>query len=75
MKSDLAYLRILHLAAATMEVEIEAVIEQLLHDGVAPHVDRVRAMLKPVDVDVPLLSAPVVDLGTYDALLASGDIA
>jgi hypothetical protein len=58
-----------------MEVDVEAVIEQLLRDGVAPHVDRVRAMLKPVDVDVPLLSAPVVDLGTYDTLLVSGDIA
>jgi hypothetical protein len=74
VKSDLAYLRILHLAAATMEIEIEAAIEQLLRDGVAPHVDRVRAMLKPVDVDVPLLSAPVVDLGTYDSLLASGEM-
>jgi hypothetical protein len=75
VKSDLAYLRILHLAAATMEIEIETAIEQLLRDGVAPHVDRVRAMLKPVEVDVPLLNAPVVDLGSYDSLLASGDIA
>jgi len=74
VKSDLAYLRILHLAAATMETDVECAIERLLTDGVTPDVDRVRAMVKPTDVDVPMITAPVIDLGTYDGLLASGGL-
>ena len=74
MKSDLVYLRILHLAAATMESDVEIAVALLLDDGVAPDADRVRALVKPAEVDVPALVAPVVDLHCYDTLLASGDI-
>lgn len=74
VKSDLAYLRILHLAAATMEADVECAIERLLADGITPEVDRVRAMVKPTNVDVPMITAPVIDLGTYDGLLASGGL-
>ena len=74
VKSDLIYLRILHLAAATMQSHVEKAVEQLLRDDIVPDVDRVRALVRPAEVDVPLLLAPIVDLGTYDTLLASGDV-
>ena len=74
VKSDLIYLRILHLAAATMQSHVEQAVEQLLRDDIVPDVDRVRALVRPAEVDVPLLLAPIVDLGTYDTLLASGDV-
>jgi hypothetical protein len=74
VKSDLAYLRILHLAAATMESDVEQALERLLAEGVTPEIDRVRAMVKPADVSVPTLCAPIIDLGSYDGLLAGGGL-
>ncbi|HEY5282901.1 MAG TPA: IS21 family transposase [Polyangia bacterium] len=67
---DVEYLRILHLAASTMEATVEQALVQLLADGAPITGDAVKALVvaerRPT---VPDLVAPVVDLRHYDALL------
>lgn len=68
-KSDLEYLRVLHLAASTMESEVEEALKRLLDEGAVPTSETVRALVAPVDTEVPDLAAPAVDLTAYDALM------
>ena len=72
VEADLAYLRILHHAAATMEYEVEAGLAAILDSGAVPDIESVRALISPEKVDVPALHEPEIDLGSYDALLAQG---
>lgn len=67
--ADIEYLRILHLAASTMECEVEHVLEGLLADGALEGADQVKAAVSPAKAEVPVLSTPEVDLHDYDALL------
>lgn len=68
---DLEYLRILHLAASTMEADVEAALSLLLAEGVRITCDAVKAMVTgAARVEVPAMSPPAVDLCAYDALLA-----
>jgi hypothetical protein len=67
--ADLEYLRILHLAASTMESEVEAALELLLSEGTVPLYDRVRSLLDPSKPEVPRIEVPSVDLSIYDSLL------
>ncbi len=72
VKGDLEYLRILHLAASTIDADVDAALELLLDDGRAITVDAVRAVVSQAAsgaVSVPELAPPTVDLDTYDALL------
>ncbi|MBK7864191.1 MAG: hypothetical protein IPJ65_37465 [Archangiaceae bacterium] len=46
-KTDLEYLRILHLAASTMECEVEAVLSRLLAGGELTGADQVKAAVMP----------------------------
>lgn len=75
IKQDVAYLRILHLAAATMETEVERALEEVLGAGGVPNVDQIRARVSPAQIEVPSLAEPQVDLGSYDELLAGGGLA
>ena len=69
-RGDLEYLRILHLAASTMEADVEAALELLLTEGARITCDAVKAMVSgAARVEVPMLAPPAVDLGAYDALL------
>jgi Mu transposase, C-terminal domain len=73
---DLAYLRILHLAAATSEAEVETALALLLEAKRVPHADAVKEILgtqRPADA-APTLTPPEVDLGTYDVLLSAGGL-
>jgi hypothetical protein len=71
LKGDLEYLRILHLAASTLEADVETALALLLADGKAMTADAVKALVSAsTGVDVPMLAPQRVDLGTYDALLA-----
>jgi len=72
-KTDLEYLRILHLAASTMESEVEAAVQLLLDEGTVPLADRVKALVVPGSPEVPVLAVPEVDLAGYDALLGAGE--
>lgn len=70
-KGDLAYLRILHLAASTMEADVAVALSLLQMAGTPVSVDAVKAMIAaaPTSIPVPLLEAPAVALAEYDALL------
>jgi hypothetical protein len=67
--ADVDYLRILHLAASTMEAEAEAALDLLFEQGETPRFDRVKALVSPSTPDVPEMPPYEVDLGHYDALL------
>lgn len=71
-KGDLEYLRVLHLAASTIEADVEAALTLLLaaHEPVVT-ADAVKLLVSATTaIAVPDLAPPRVDLGTYDALLA-----
>lgn len=67
--ADIEYLRILHQAASTMECDVETILGQLLAQGVAPTADRVKAHGTPVQLTIPEIPVPAVDLSGYDSLL------
>ena len=72
LKGDLEYLRILHLAASTIEADVEAALALLLAEGKPITADAVKALVTHDDDDrrCPMLAPQPVDLGAYDALLA-----
>jgi Mu transposase, C-terminal domain len=72
-KADIEYLRILHLAASTMESAVEQVLVQLLDAGECPGADVIKRLVAPETIAVPALEIPAVDLTSYDRLLA-GDM-
>lgn len=68
-RADLEYLRILHLAASTMESEVEVALELLGEEE--PLYERVKSLVQPArSLAAPAVMVPVVDLHAYDALLA-----
>lgn len=69
-QADINYLRLLHLAASTMECDVEAAIAMLLEAHQLPSADAVKALVGPKIPAVPALDVPAVDLAQYDALLA-----
>lgn len=75
LRGDLEYLRILHLAASTMESDVDAALALLLADGAAITSAAVKALVAGAvaPIDVPTLTPATVDLGAYDALL--GEVA
>jgi len=66
--ADVEYLRVLHLAARTLESEVETALELLLTDKTLPLADHVRALVEPAAPEVPDLVVPTVDLQIYDGL-------
>lgn len=75
-RGDLEYLRILHLAASTMEAEVAAALAQLLTAGTPITVDAVKALTAPAAaVEVPALAAMPIDLTEYDALIDAQEAA
>jgi transposase len=73
---DLEYLRILHLAAATSEADVEAALTMLLDARKTPNAEVVKDLLgaKTNLETAPPMAALEVDLGTYDDLLTDGAI-
>lgn len=70
--ADRDYVRLLHLAASTSEADVEAALTLLLESGRVPSFDVVRDLVRqPETTSVPSLPAPVIDLRSYDQLLAS----
>jgi len=73
IKGDVEYLRILHLAASTMEAEVEAALSLMLDAGKAIRADDVKALVaSSCSHEIPELDEPVVALDLYDALLSGG---
>ena len=72
-RADVEYVRILHLAATTMESEVDGVLGTLLESGLNFDYAMVRRMSAPAAPPVPELKlAGSVDLGVYDRLLVGG---
>jgi hypothetical protein len=69
--ADLAYLRILKLAAYGSENEVAAVLEALLATPTRWDERTVEAQLSPPTLQLPLLQAPTVNLSDYDQLLGT----
>lgn len=69
--ADLEYLRILHLAAMTLESRVEATLERLLAEGKVPEYDTVRCLADPTEVIAwPQVEIQPPDLTAYDQLIA-----
>lgn len=70
--ADLDYLRVLHLAASTMESDVEAALALLLADDQPPTIRQVRELVDPDKPEVPAVAVQTPDLLGYDALLQRG---
>lgn len=68
-RADVEYVRILHLAASTLEADVERALVVLLDAGAPFDYAAVKALAKPDQATVPQLAIPAVDLATYDQLL------
>lgn len=70
LAADIAYLRILHLAASTSEHDVQTALELLLDEQQVPSADAVKSLITtPVASRAPNILALNVDLKPYDALL------
>jgi hypothetical protein len=70
-QAELEYLRVLHLAAATLQHDVEAALELLLDAGRLPTFTEVRALTARGKPEVPEMAPLVVDLASYDELLVA----
>ncbi len=69
-RADIEYVRILHLAASTLEVTVERALEAFLASGERFDYAAVRALASPEKPTVPALAELATpDLQVYDALL------
>jgi len=69
-KADLSYLRILRLAARTIESDVACALEQLLASPERWDEDDVERLIQPEPIAVPQLISGDVDLRRYDQLLS-----
>jgi transposase InsO family protein len=74
-RADIEYVRVLQLAATTMEADVEAALELLLSAKRLPRLDDVKALVAPERPSIPDLDVPQVDLGEYDELLDTEEAA
>jgi hypothetical protein len=72
VRADIEYVRILHLAASTMESTVERALADVLDRGEPFDYVMVKAIANPETTSVPLLSVPKPDLSRYDRLLSVG---
>ena len=71
-RADVEYVRILHLAASTMESTVEVALALLLDQERAFDYATVRDLAGPERPSVPRVHIAAPDLRVYDALLAGG---
>jgi hypothetical protein len=65
-RADVEYVRILHLAASTMEVQVERALNDLLEHGEPFDYAAVKAIAHPEPSKIPVVSIPEPDLSKYD---------
>lgn len=68
-RADVEYVRILHLAASTLESRVESALLELLESRKRFDYAAVKAVIRPEQHIVPHISIPVPDLTVYDRLL------
>jgi hypothetical protein len=71
-RADVEYLRILHLAASTMQKPVEDALVAMLDAGEAISFDGVRDRVAPTRPVVPVINIPAPDVTAYDHLLIGG---
>ena len=71
-RADVEYVRILHLAASTMESRVEKTLQGLLLTDAAFDYAQVKALCAPEPTALPQVCIGTPDLATYDALLTRG---
>ena len=69
-RADVEYVRILHLAASTMESLVEKALAALLDGGESFDYATVKALCAPAPPAFPLVAIGAPDLSIYDCLLA-----
>lgn len=72
-KADVQYLRVLRLAARTMEAEVDAALRAILDAGEVPDFETVEARVAPREPSVPEIEVPDVELSSYDTLLGEDE--
>jgi hypothetical protein len=70
-RADVEYVRVLHLAASTMEVTVEHALSQLLERGEPFDYAALRAVASPVRPAIPEVRIPRPDFSAFDRLLAT----
>lgn len=68
-RADIEYVRVLHLAASTMESTVERALSTLLESGTPFGYVEVKDLAAPEAATVPEVKIGEPDLGKYDALL------
>lgn len=71
-RADVEYVRVLHLAASTMERIVETTLGELLTQGARFDYAAVKARVKPETPAIPHMAPLKPDLAVYDGLLAGG---
>ena len=72
-RADVEYVRILKLAADTMETTVEAALEQLLNTSTIFDYAAVEALARPRVPEVPLVEIGTPELAHYDELLGAAE--
>jgi len=68
--ADIEYLRILHLAASTMESDVELALQVLFDEEAELSAETVKALVVTESPEVPQLEQEAVELAVFDALLS-----
>ncbi len=68
-RADIEYVRVLHLAATTMESLVETALQLLLESGKRFDYAAVKELAMPERISVPEVHIPAPDLHAYDQLL------
>jgi len=68
-RADLAYLRILKLAADNLESDVELALKLVLESGERWDHETIAALVQPSTPPAPQVEQPAVELRTYDQLL------
>lgn len=71
-RADIEYVRILHLAASTLQSNVAVALNVLLESGARLDYAAVKAIAAPETPTVPNIQIPEPDPAAYDSLLASG---
>jgi hypothetical protein len=74
-RADVEYVRVLHLAASTIESAVEAALIELVAEGKRFDYAAVKARVKPETPSIPEMAPLKPDLSVYDGLLAGGGAA
>jgi len=68
-QADVNYLRVLRLAARTMEADVARALRETLDAGEIPLFEHIEAMVAPREPSPPEIEIPEVELSSYDDLL------